>query len=658
MSQFDTLTTSPAPAAPAVSGLIPSLSRKIAEATGTRVTGLIAEAPAQHSGCWTCPKTGILVPKTMTENLEWRKRLRAAAELDVNMQRQLRAACRTSPLFWINAFVWTFRQKMTGEDGREMPCVGHNAHWPFITWLVQDEAINLLVECVRMGQDAGIDKSRDMGASWITLTVIHHFWQFVEGTTFMEVSRKEELVDRKGDMDSLFEKHRYILRMQPAWLRPKLMRDNHLNLGNEDLGNAIMGETTNGDVGRGGRKTAIMLDEFAAVPNGEAIDLATADTTACRIFNSTPKAGTYFSKIVKANPPRVRVIQLPWWRHPEKGRNARQVYGEDGRPRWTSPYYENECARRSKKDVAENLDMDHAGAGETFFDHTEIEKHRRAHEQPPRFRADIGPILPDLTEGQKLSLIARREHRGLCLTHNPQGGWRIYAALGDDQRPMPHLSICLGIDISNGAGGSNSVITATAHETGEVIAKFWSANVSPEELAEVAAWAGVWFGGLSAGVAFICWENNGPGGIFGRKLVKRLKYPSVYFQRVEGQKDELKTTRWGWHSNKRTKEVLLGQYREALKNDSIIQPCKESLDEALDYVYDDAGSLIPGKLREETGGGRELHGDHVIADALSNLARAELPKFRAMTVRAPTGSFAARRDEWRKKIERNNAWRE
>lgn len=560
----------------------------------------------------------------------------------------------------MNAFVWTFRQKRVNEQGEEVPCKGADAHWPFITWKVQDEAIDTLIDCIEGGHDAGIDKSRDMGASWICTAVIHHYFQFRGGTTFLEVSRKEELVDKRGDMDSLFEKHRYILNMQPAYLRPKILRDNHMNLGNEDIGSAIMGETTNGDVGRGGRKTGILMDEFAAVQNGEQIDMSTADTTACRIFNSTPKPGSWFTKIVKGHPPRARVIIMPWWRHPEKGAGAHQVYGENGKPLWTNKWFENECIRRSRKDVAQNLNMDHGGAGDTFFDHEEIERHRRAHEMPPVLRGDLKLLADDPGNEFKMRIIAAKKHEAMALVRGGEkpgeSSWRFYIPLVNG-RPAQHLSYVFGVDISNGSGGSNSVITAVAHETGQVVAKYWNAYVSPEELAEAAAFAGIWFGGAK-GSAFIAWENNGPGGIFGRKLVKALAYPHCYYQRVEGTKDQQKTTRWGWHSNKARKQVLIGEYREEIEKGRLVNPCKESLDEALDYIYDEAGRLIPARLREESEGGRELHGDHVIADSLTTLARRELPKFRPISARPPVGSFADRQRTHKEKIEARDPWRD
>jgi hypothetical protein len=58
-------------------------------------------------------------------------------------------------LLWVNAFVWTFRQKRVNDDGRGSPLhIGHEAHHPFITWLVQDEFIGELSTASTAGDDA------------------------------------------------------------------------------------------------------------------------------------------------------------------------------------------------------------------------------------------------------------------------------------------------------------------------------------------------------------------------------------------------------------------------------------------------------------------------------------------------------------------------
>lgn len=628
-----------------------TLAAKLHRLTGTKPI-LESKPPAQHGIHWTCPKTGILIPKTKTANLEWRRKLLGEAAMSEDLQSQLRAACTASAWFWINAFVWTFRQKRVNEDGEEVPCLGHEAHHPFVTWLVQDEFIGELQTAIEGGHDVLIDKSRDMGASWLCLTVLHWFWQFRPSTTFLELSRKEELVDKKGSMDCLFEKHRYINRWQPSWLRPRRINDKYMHLGNGDNGSSIEGESTNGDAGRGGRKTAILCDEFAAVPNGDEVDAATADTTACRIYNSTPKGpGTQHHRIFEQK--RARILILPWWRHPEKGNGAYQYLDERGRAKWTGPWHKLEAARRDPKHMAQEVDMDHGKAGDMFFDADDVERHRRAHESAPTLTGNLA-LDGDYGDEAKAKIIARRDPSRVGFTkRGERQAWRFWIPLVNG-RPPQDLTYVFGIDVSNGAGGSNSVISVVADEAGLKVAEFASAFVSPEELGEQCVFAALWFGG--ARPAYLVWENNGPGGIFGRKVVK-LGYSHFYFQRQDGVKQEGKTPRWGWHSNQQRKEVLLARYREALFKDQIINPCTESLTEILDYVYDENGLLMPGKFKEETNGGRALHGDRVIADALTVLGRDELPKSRHTESNAPQGSFAARKQHHEKKLKQADEWR-
>jgi hypothetical protein len=58
---------------------------------------------------WTCPLTGMQVPKDPAANLQWRAELLAAAENDPELQQDLYTACSQSVLFFVNAFCFTLR---------------------------------------------------------------------------------------------------------------------------------------------------------------------------------------------------------------------------------------------------------------------------------------------------------------------------------------------------------------------------------------------------------------------------------------------------------------------------------------------------------------------------------------------------------------------
>lgn len=559
-----------------------------------------------------------------------------------------------SCLFWINAFGWTYRTRRVREDGEVVPVDPSEANYPMITWPGQDEIIDVFNVAIETGEDVNGDKSRDMGLSWLMLFTFDWRFLFRKDQHFGLVSRKEALVDSRGDMDSLFEKLRYVHKMMPGWMIPKI-HPRYMHLHNLDENSTLAGESTNSDVGRGGRKTAYGVDEAAAIPNAEDVESSLSQTTGCQIWISTALGpNTQFHKRIKNK--RGRYVVAPWWRHPEKAVGAHQVRNELGEIKWSSPWYEKLKNKMSAKAIAQEIDMDHGQAGDMFFDHNDVERHRQDHQSDPIFAGEIRCIT-DVTEVQELEIMRQIDHQKYAFIRGAgRSPWRFWIEL-EDGRPPQDAQYIFGMDISNGSGNSNSIISVVDSLTGRFVAKWWDAYTSPEAMAIVAARAGVWFGGHNA-PAFMVWENNGPGGIFGRKIIK-IGYPSYYMQRVEGSKRKIKTDRYGWNSNKAKKEMLLGLYRDAMARDDVIQPCQQSLDEALDYIYDDGtGSLIPAELREESSGGRELHGDHVIGDALCVLGIEEMPRQRQRQRKAPKGTFAARQktrqlqrktknDEWR-----------
>lgn len=619
--------------------------------------------PPQYGDFMTDPFTGLVIPKSLDKNLAWRKDLLHQANQSASFRRTVKTAAASSPIYWLNAFGWTFLQKEVVEGGREKAVMGEGAHVPFITWKVQDEAIQSIYDSIVNGHQVMIRKSRDMGASWIVLSMFQWFWQFRAATTFLEISRKETLVDRRGDMDSLFEKHRYLLRWQPEWMRPRNIRDQKLHLENQDNGSSIEGESTTESAGQASRKTAILMDEFARIQNGEEIDMATADTSACRIFLSTPQGpNTAYARIFRTMKAGVRagkILYLPWWRHPDKGAGAEQKPDAiTGQPKWTSPWYEIQKTLRSAKNMAMNLDMEDGAAGDLFFDADELAKHRVMYVREPMA---VGNIVfdEDMREDQKREILHRNLPAPITFVANgARRPWRLWMPMVEDKkgqlRPNQNTRYVFGIDISAGTGASNSVISVLDHATNMIVAKFWDAFTSPEQLAEVAAFAGIWFGGRKP--PLIVFEKNGPGNIFGRKLIS-LGYPAIYFEHSEDGRTREKTRRWGWHSTTSKKEMLLGQYREALKQNTIINPCVEALDEAADYVYDALGKLEPGHFGEEAGGGSQLHGDHVIADSLLTVGRMGFPKTDAEPEPiAAFGTFAYRRKVHQVRQREKEAW--
>ncbi len=122
------------------------------------------------------------VPKDVKENLRYRKRIIQAVNNDPSLAAKFWAACAADPLFYINAFCWTY-------DPRRKP----HTRLPMITYEFQDEGILDMVRAIG-DHDILVEKSRDMGASWICILVFEWLWHFKPLQSLLFVSRTEDYV--------------------------------------------------------------------------------------------------------------------------------------------------------------------------------------------------------------------------------------------------------------------------------------------------------------------------------------------------------------------------------------------------------------------------------------------------------------------------------
>ena len=304
-------------------------------------------------------------PKEYRSNLEWRARILTKCNSDSEFKETIKNLARTDILFFFNAFAFTL-------DVRKRP--RHNQ--PFCTYPFQDTLILELKEAVEQGTDLPVEKSRDMGVSWIVLWVFMFFWLQEEGgTDFLLGSRTEDYVDKRGDMRTLFEKCRYGLKKLPVWLLPEgflwSKHDNFLRLVNPETGATITGESNNTSFSTAGRYAGILFDEFSRweITDKSAWSCA-SDASPCRIPVSTP-AGAFGQYYELVHSEKSNVRTLHWSLHPEKGARAycrlpkEQVERDFQRIR--SPWFDKEEARRTSFEIAENLQINYLGAGRPEF---------------------------------------------------------------------------------------------------------------------------------------------------------------------------------------------------------------------------------------------------------------------------------------------------
>jgi len=611
-------------------------------------------------GSITCPHYD-LVPKDMDANLAFRADMLQMADSDPLAAAQFQTMCAEDLMFYVNTFCWTYDPRPEALS----PVM------PFITYQdFQDEAMLNIADCIQVGEDFAMPKSRDMGASWMGLTVFEWNWHFRPNLSFLLVSRNEDYVDKRGNPKSLFWKIDFLHQHQPRWLLPtsrwlgqKDPERRLLHMGNVDNGSVIDGESTTGDAGRGDRRTAMFIDEHAAfdLNDGFRVLKATRDTTSCRGFNSTPQGSNNgFYEVVHNTS--ARIIRLHWSSHPEKKkglyttskvkkpelmddfrgmvrvrekgeRQAREVMFPDGYPfildgKLRSPWYDAQCARcANAMEVAQELDIDFLGSDYQYFDAEFIDLLRNKYCKPSILRGDLEFDLETL--------------RPKSFTTASRGKIELWITLDGDGRPAKDRKFVIGSDISAGTGASNSVSSIVDRKTREKIGVLRTPFLRPNPFAKLNIALARFFND-----ARMIWDASGPTGKVFTQQVIGAHYSNIYYRRNEKKVTRKISDEPGYYLNPAAREALLEDYRADLADHKFINRSDRGMAECLQFIRKADGTIehSASANAQDPSGARTAHGDEVIADALAALGcRDHRKQEEAEEPKVPPGSLAHRR---------------
>ena len=271
-------------------------------------------------------------PRDLEKNLKWRMKVEQECMKSQKALQYCLTLCKEDISFFFNFALWTYDPR--SED----------KYLPFLTYDFQDETLEFLGSNYKNNNDALIEKSRDMGASWMVLGFILHKWLFEDGFSALIGSYIENLVDDKDNLDTHFGRLEMMINGLPPFLKPKGYKAkdhrSYMKLINPDNKNMIVGAAPTERFSRQGRYSLIWGDEFAFWTRGRSAWTSMGDATKTRIVSSTPngKGNKYAELALKS---KINKITLHWRMHPLKD----------------AKWYEKECERRTPEEIAQELDI-------------------------------------------------------------------------------------------------------------------------------------------------------------------------------------------------------------------------------------------------------------------------------------------------------------
>ena len=203
---------------------------------------------------------------------------------------------------------------------------------PFVFFSRQMELVQFLHELRSTSQSGLIEKCRDAGATWVSCAYSVWSLLFIANDAIGWGSRKESLVDKLGDADSIFEKMRLLLQRLPDVFKPVGWNPrtcaSYMKIVNPENGANISGEAGD-NIGRGGRKSIFFKDESAWYSRPELIEAALGDNTNVQVdissvngvgnvFHRRRESGVLWTPDADLPRGKTRVFVIDWRDHPAK----------------------------------------------------------------------------------------------------------------------------------------------------------------------------------------------------------------------------------------------------------------------------------------------------------------------------------------------------
>lgn len=284
-------------------------------------------------------------PPNYAAVFQWRAKKLRELRAKPEILAEFKAYYRTRPVQFINHWCVTFDPRNAMSDDANITTT-----MPFVLFPKQVELVEFLYALVLEQAPGLVEKSRDVGATWVGVAFSIWLWLFWPGAAVGWGSRKRELVDQLGDPKSIFEKIRQTINWLPREFLPAgfdaRRHMTSMRLINPENGASIIGEIGD-EIGRGGRTLIYFKDESAHYEHPESIEAALSANTNIQVdissvnglgnvFHRRREAGAVWSPGAAMRRDRANVFILDWADNPLKNREwydrERVRFENDGLP--------------------------------------------------------------------------------------------------------------------------------------------------------------------------------------------------------------------------------------------------------------------------------------------------------------------------------------
>jgi phage terminase large subunit len=229
---------------------------------------------------------------------------------------ELMAYYKLHPTAMVNDWAITVDPRVSGK--------GRSAVMPFVMFPRQIELAEWMLARWRASENGCVPKSRDVGASWIAVSLMCALCLTHDDLAIGIGSYMQDKVDRSGDPDCLFYKARMFMAYLPAEIsggwdarKPGFSAENRLSFPTTRA--SITGQIGD-NIGRGGRKAIYIVDEAAHLEHPKKADASLSANTDCRIDMSSVN-GSANSFYERWQSGKVPVFIFHWSDDPRKPRD-------------------------------------------------------------------------------------------------------------------------------------------------------------------------------------------------------------------------------------------------------------------------------------------------------------------------------------------------